>query len=95
VPTTAITVTITGINFGSGDLSLTLNIGKMACSGSMWASATTIRCLPANKGLLSQVGAGYNLQLVASISGVIGTSAQTFTFDGKDPLRAPSRPISE
>ena len=87
-------MTITGLSFGAADLSLTLNIGKMVCSG-QWASSTSIRCLPDNKGLLGQVGAGYNLQLAVSMSGVIGTSALTFTFDGKGALRAPSPPTSE
>ena len=89
VATVATAVTITGLSFGAAEWTPTLTIGKMVCSG-QWASSTSIRCLPGRSSLLSQVGAGYSLQLAVTISKVIGTSALTFTFDGTDAWRSPA-----
>jgi hypothetical protein len=90
VATFATAVTITGLSFGASDWTLTLTIGKMVCSGQQWASSTLIRCLPGRSSVLSQVGAGYSLQLAVTIARVIGTSALTFTFDGTDAWRSPA-----
>lgn len=87
-PISAVSVTISGVNFAShtSDMTPTMSIGLAtnygsgtsgfaACATSAYVSETSLRCNP------PATYGGVGVSVVVSISAVVGTRMQYFTFD--------------
>jgi len=67
-------VTIRGTNFGPSGSSPTGFVGNSVCANTAWITPTTIECLTA-------MGTRQNHMLGVVLTGRVGTSSSTFTFD--------------
>jgi len=71
--------TMHGLNFGYGDLSVSMTIGATRCATASWTTSTAVTCAtPAGYGLVSD---GLDTSNVI-VSATIGTGASLFSFDG-------------
>jgi hypothetical protein len=71
------TQTLTGLNFGLTDSSLSMSIGATPCTTSSWVSVTSLRCeQPAGTGAAEAVTVSTNSNLM------FGTLLSAFTYDG-------------
>ena len=75
--TSGAVATVTGINFSTLDSTASLHVASNACSTAGWSSATSVACVVDAS---SEAGVGKNV--VATVSGVVGTRTQVFSFDG-------------
>lgn len=73
--TAAWSVTVSGLNFGAADISMTVRLGATTCASASWASTTSVVCFAA-------AGEGASKGIVASVDGVAGTRTAAFSFDG-------------
>jgi len=69
-----ISITVTGLNFGSIDLSVTTAVGYTPCATSTWNSATSIGCYLDD-------GFGSAMPILATIDMLVGTRFGVFSFD--------------
>lgn len=69
----AVSVTISGLNFGSWSVTPTLSIGGSKCTTTQWTSATTLAC--------GSTGYGSSVRVGVTLSTVVGTVLNIFTFD--------------
>ena len=67
-------MTVSGLDFGAGELTATSALEMVACSTSSWTSATTIACVSSSASTMFGLSA-------VSVGGVAGTSAPVFSFD--------------
>ena len=72
------TVTISGLNFAATDLTPTTGVVSTLCTTTSWTSGTSVSC--------HMRSSGSNIALVVpmTVTGVVGTGALLFTFDGAD-----------
>jgi hypothetical protein len=76
VPSGSGTVTISGLSFGTGDLTATASLATAdVCGSSAWTSATTVACAP-------PAYSGSAVRTAVSMGAVMGTVAGQFSFDG-------------
>ena len=84
-PTAGGTVTISGLSFGAAGASVTASLTAAdTCGSSAWTSKTTVVCAPQAYG-----GTG-GVRTAVSVSGVAGTLAEHFSFDGAWSTRSSS-----
>jgi len=69
-----ISITVTGLNFASSDLTVTTAVGYTPCATSTWNSATSLACFLAD-------GFGSSVPILATINGLVGTQPGVFSFD--------------
>lgn len=69
-----ISITVTGLNFGSTDLTATTAVGYTPCAASKWNSATSIACY-------LEDGFGSSMPILATIDTLVGTRFGVFSFD--------------
>jgi hypothetical protein len=82
VPTTSGTsVTVTGMNFGSYDLTLSIRLSTFLCATSTWTSSSTVNCM-------SGAGGGGPVPIVVQtafetrmVDAIEGTFAHAFSYD--------------
>jgi hypothetical protein len=67
--------TVTGLNFGGYEATLTAQLNAISCITATWASATSLSCNPST----SSSGAG--LSAFLTVSAVAGTQMASFSFD--------------
>jgi hypothetical protein len=67
-------LTVSGTNFGTTDMSPTVRIASVACSTSVFVSSTQLRCQSAG-------GYGYNQPMDVVLDGLLGTLLKAFSFD--------------
>ena len=77
-PTGVASVSISGHNFNSIDLTPTALLGVSLCCTS-WISATMLACALASYG-------GGTAQIAVTLSRVVGTGLGSFSFDGAHPI---------
>ena len=77
-------LTLTGMNFGTSDATLTTKLHVTSCMTTSWISATTLQCRQSARGLDSsytyfQLAQGVTVTMDSSM---IGTAQPMFSFDG-------------
>jgi surface protein len=78
-PSGGSSVTVTGLNFGAGELSASGSLTSVdACSTSTWTSATSVGCAP------QAYGGSAAVRIAVSLSAVVGTLTGQLSFDGMD-----------
>ena len=73
--TTGWSVTVSGIDFGTSNVTPTIDVGVSSCYTVSWVSSTSVACA------LTQ-GSEASLNVVASVSAVVGTQTVVFSYDG-------------
>ena len=68
-------VTVSGVDFGFADATLTFGLGLSSCLTSTWVSATSAACLAA-------LGSGPLAEVLATVSTIVGTQTSVFSYDG-------------
>ena len=71
----AVSVSVSGINFGANDLSATVLVGGSGCTPLAWKSATGVVCRVA-------AGFGASVYISAAAEGLVGSVTAIFTYDG-------------
>ena len=71
-------LTLSGVNFGVDDLSLTAHVMLSVCGTTQWSSSTGLVCRVWNGG--ASVGAVPSVRV--TVGGVAGTLMGGFTYDG-------------
>ena len=71
----AVSVSVSGTNFGETDLSATVLVGGSGCMPLAWKSATGVVCRVA-------AGFGASVYISAAAEGLVGSVTATFTYDG-------------
>ena len=69
-------VTVSGLSFGSLDVTPSMRLGTTLCATSAWASSSSVRCLLVE-------GAGTMQDVDMTVAGVIGTRTSIFSYDGQ------------
>jgi hypothetical protein len=70
------TLTISGLNFGGTSYTSTISITAAdACTSTAWTSSTLVACATSGR-------AQSTVQASVSVSGLVGTSINQFSFDG-------------
>ena len=76
VATAGYSVTVSGMSFGSLDVTPSNRVGLTSCPSASWASASSVVCLLA-------AGDGPLNDLRVTVEGIIGTRTRIFSFDGE------------
>ena len=74
-PSAGWSVTVSGVSFARLDGTMSVTIGGQPCGTLSWASGTSAVCLASG-------GDGVQKTVTATVSGVVGTRSQSFSFDG-------------
>ena len=80
VVTTGWSATVSGLDFGFEDATLSARIGLSACYTSAWVSTSSVACFAAR-------GHGPLKDAVATVCGVVGTQTSVFSYDGAGAQR--------
>ena len=70
-------MTVSGVNFGVLDLTLTAKLLATLCDTTQWSSTTGLMCVVA-----AGAGAGTLLSLSVTSTALVGTATDVFTYDG-------------
>lgn len=70
-------VTVSGLDFGTIDVTPTSRLGTTNCLTAAWASSTSAVCVPAS-------GEGPTLDTAMTVEAVVGTRLRTFSYDGAE-----------
>jgi hypothetical protein len=67
--------TVSGMSFGSLDVTPSIRLGLTSCATTAWVSSSTVVCV---------LAAGYGPQkdLAVTVEGIVGTRTRTFSYDG-------------
>ena len=76
VATSVWSVTVSGLSFGSQDMTASARIGLSSCATTAWASGTSLVCR-------LSLGVGTGLAVQATVTSVAGTQTAVFTYDGR------------
>ena len=83
--TGGVSVTINGLDFAASDPTPSASLEQsVACSSTTWTSATAVACSPASYG-------GGTRRIAVTLSGVVGTHAGQFSYDGTGACAAVRR----
>ena len=74
--TTGLSITVSGIDFGTSNATPTIGVGFSSCYTVSWASGTSLACAVTQ-------GSQASLDVAASVSTVTGTKTVVFSYDGK------------
>jgi hypothetical protein len=80
VATSAFSVTVSGISFGTQDITASSRVGVTSCQTATWVSDTSATCH-------MSLGVGTSLAAQTTVSAVAGTQTAVFTYDGLQSLR--------
>ncbi len=75
--TSGAVATVSGVSFSTEDTTPSFRVASNMCSTAGWASATSVTCHVDASG-----NAGASKDVLASVSGVVGTQTMAFSFDG-------------
>ena len=75
VVTSAYSVTVSGISFGTQDMTASSRIGTTSCQTATWVSGTSATCH-------TSLGVGSSLAVLTTVSEIAGTQTAVFTYDG-------------
>ena len=70
---------ISGLNFGSSDSTVSATVGSAVCGTASWTTSTTVRCYAG----MSTGGSAQHL----TVAGLVGTGTGVLSFDGAHALR--------
>ena len=73
--TSSFSVTVSGVTFGTEDMTTSTRIGISGCQTAAWVSGTSVGCY-------MSLGVGTSLAVQLTVSAVAGTQTAVFTYDG-------------
>jgi hypothetical protein len=73
-PSSAHSVTLLGMNFGSSNLSPTIMIGSTSCLSDVWISSTSMACG-------GVVGLGVSYSVSVDVTSLVGTQLSAYSYD--------------
>ena len=71
-----LSLTVSGLNFHTKDLTATSQVAFASCSTASWVSGTSVACF------VGSTGSPGDTFGVVTISALVGTSVGAFSFDG-------------
>ena len=81
VATSTSSVTVSGVSFGTQDITASSRVGTSSCQTATWVSDTSATCH-------LSLGVGTSLAAQTTVSAVTGTQTAVFTYDGDRRCRS-------